>query len=394
MEGDHGLELPVRVKDNTMGTLAKHIHENGRPNHSNFLFIGPPGNGKSAIEKFLAWTYLSETLEPVTYTLEDGEEVTLVDHQTGEPFEINPTNEGTITYDFVLRKLSESVLPKDVDPSSRVQLHNAGASDMNKGSVSRLADDLKRDLSMIGRRVVVISEIHDFNSKTQTRPLKTELDPQNMPDGLLVMADANSRAEARKALGEAGFGRFREVGASRWHVDTLRFHAEEYFDHFGIEFDEGFERDPSVIAAERAGGSIRELLFLVQELRDADPPVSPEAVNQLFSRRVEDEGQQIGQDVFQFMNSVSGGDYDTAAFVQNLMKRQVDVHRFLRNLCQQVIEQRQDVLVERETQSILSQLREACHYGYHEGPPTQSVIWASITEPLDALADRLAGPQQ
>jgi len=388
-QGDD-LVLPVRVKDNTMGTMAKHFHKHGRPNHSNYLFVGPPGNGKSAVEKFLAWTFLSEKRVPVTYSLKSGEEVTLVDHQTGEPFVINPTNEGTITYDFVLRKLSDAVLPEEVDPSTRLQLHNASDTNMNKASVSELGTDLKRDLSMIGRRVVVISEIHDFNSKTQTRPLKTQLDPTNVPDGLLVMADANSRSEAQKSLGEAGIGRFEEVHASQWHQDTLRWHAGEYFRHFGIEFSEGFEKAPAAVTAERAAGSIRELLFLVQNLRDADQPITPDAVNRLFQKRVEDDGQSIGQDVWKYLNSVADGNRRTATFVNELAVREVQPQRFLQNLCQHLLANQAGALNSVEVQAIMSDLRAACDYGLHEGPPCSAVIWASLVEPLDQLASTIS----
>lgn len=385
------LELPVRIKDNTMGTMAKHFHEHRQLSHSNLLFIGPPGNGKSAIEKFLAWVYLSEDHEPVSYKIQTGEDVTLVDHRTGEPFVINPTNENTITYDFVQRKLSTAVLPEEVDPSTRLQLHNAGNSNMNKSSVSELADDLKRDLSMIGRRVVVISEIHDFSQKSQTRPLKTEIDPAGMPDGLLIMADANDKAAAEKSLGKAGMGRFEIIDASRWHADTLRLYADEYCRHFGISFEGEFEQEPERIIAQRAGGSIRELLFLIQNLRNADQPVTESSLNQLVQKRVEDEGRELSRDVYLYFNNVAKGNRSTAAFVDELLKREVSVHHFLRDVCHQLSSNHREILTDPQVQSALAELRESCHYTLHEGPPAKSVVWASIVKPLDTLASRLTG---
>lgn len=388
-EDEDGPVLPVQVKDNAMGALAKHFHEHRTFGHSNLLFIGPPGNGKSAVEKFLAWTYLSDTHEPVSYQLRTGERATLVHHQTGEPFEINPTNEGTITYDFVIRKLSDAVLPEDVDPSTRVQLHNAADSDMNKSSVSALGKDLRRDLSMIGRRVVVISEIHDFSQKSQTRPLKTQIDPANMPEGLLVMADANSRADARKALGDAGFERFKEINASQWHVNTLQHYAEEYFGHFGVEFSEDFEKSPAEMTAERAGGSIRSLLKLVQDIREADQPLSQAGLKSIFRTTVEDETDQIGQDLWKFLNRVSGGGYQIETFINELIGREVSPQRFLRSLCSHLAASRQDILLDPAVQAALSEIRNACHYTLYEGPPANSVVWTSLAQPLDTISRAL-----
>lgn len=386
---DDDCYLPVEVKNNTMGTIARHFQENGEIPHSNILFVGPPGNGKSAVEKLLAWTHLSETHAPVTY---DGGGITLIDHETREPFVINPTDEGTITYDYVDRKLSESVLPEEVGSATRLQLHNASDSEMNKAAISDLKNDLKRDLSMIGRRVVVISEIHDF-IHGQARGLKNEIDPPNIPDGLLLLADANSKSKANQALGDAGMERFEVVSASQWHTETLRHYASRYLDHYQISFS-GFEDLPEQVLAERAEGSIRQLLFHIQKIRDATQPVTPSDLTSLLEKQVDEGNYALGQDLWKFQNKVVPGNITTDTFVTNMIQRDCSVHTFLKDLSTYLSTQYPSLMLNRDVNQVLVELREACHYTLHEGPPVNALIWASVAEPLEALAEIMHNSRQ
>jgi len=277
----HGLSIGIRTIGR-FGQIANHLNENGEFPHPVYLLSGPPGIGKTATERLFARTHLStaEELKPVTYQVDGGEEkATLVHYQTGEAFYINPSGPEDLCGPKAVKNSFE-------DPGNennrRIRFYNA--SDLVKDDVREIAEWLKQDLFLEKKRVLVLSEIDQFTS-AQAKLLKNELEPQNVNEGVLVMADTNHIGLMKKRFNKPGMQRFEHISLPRWKTNTLRKQVQNYLNLFSVRFeDQAFSDlniEPAARIAGECEGSFRVMITFLQRILDHDGVVTPSVLGEI-----------------------------------------------------------------------------------------------------------------
>jgi hypothetical protein len=407
VEDDETYGAVLRVKPvGKIGVIAEHISTHGKSPFPVILLSGPGGVGKSVFEELLARTLLADEREPVSYTSAEGEVVTLVHHRTGKPFLLNPTETRLGRADGYVRRVmskpSDSMESAEMSNSS-IQFFNAGP--IGKSQTDQIAKSLRQSGGLPGSRgrVVIISEFDNLE-KRQVPSFKVALDTKDMPEGTVVLCDTNHLDQVKHAMGSAGMQRFEIVPLGPWHFDVLRHYAWHYTNEFDIAFDEeafasagGTDEngepvaiDPHTLIAERAGGAVRVVLKIIQNLRSFSHPVSPGELEQIMS---EDDFEQTESNgaAWQFMNMVTSRDRastaDVVAFVRRMSQQRTSTTSFINGLMRSVLERYPNALDSEgrdyDVSEAVARLYEAARY---VGPPIHETLWASMVGPLTTLA--------
>lgn len=371
-----------------IGEIAAHISKYGKVPSKAILLSGKPGIGKTLFAELLAATYLSEKRTAVTYTTDSGVKVTLVD-KDGNAFLLNPIDKGAASR----KSIRKAIATPQSKSNPYIRFYNA--SPMSKSDIETLGTDLRADMSVPGRkgRVFIVSEIDNIG-KIQSTPLKVALDPANMPDKVLFIADTNYLDKTRKNLDEAGIERFSVIPIQDWSIDELSQYAKAYVNHFDIEFSKdptlGFpEEDPYQSIAESCNGSMRMLLRRIQSLRSHNRLITREDVDIIKNDTPANVFQSNNQ-AFQFVHSVknTAGSSQNAVipFVTTMSRRQANLHSFVKALSFHLIQNFGATL---NNKVISESLESLFNLMIHDGEPAVETQWAAATYHLCIIGDTL-----
>ena len=355
--------------------LVESQRETGQPSPPNrsYLLHGPAGIGKTLLNQLLAETFISKDHEPVGFYNRDTF-VEMIDVETRQPLVINP---------MVKRpSVVERAMATESLDNPQIQVYNTGKGNVNIHAIDKLVENLKRAYHF-GRRVFIIGEI-DGIRHDQSKSLKTGLDPHHgIADNILVLADTNDPEKVKNNL-KAGYQRFKRIPVRAWHEAELAGMAKEYAKRLGVAFDPSafsYEDEPFQRMAMHSQGAIRELLYILDELKHVSGMIDASALESHMNR---DRSPIIEppRAVFDFFSLPRYDLATVAAFTTRMALRNTSTYSFVNGLAQ---------YISRNYPQVLGQISQPYFsLSYWLNVPQDGLspaVWAGFTAPLAAIGE-------
>jgi hypothetical protein len=212
---------------------------------------------------------------------------------------------------------------------------------------------------LAGNRKVFFFQEIDSLTVSQVKPIKTGLDPaKGIPDGVLLLSNTNNYQSIKNSWG-ATMDRFQEhLGIDPWAQDELAGAAWFYCNAVGVDFDiSTFEREYDAYwrLAEASYGSIRELLGHLESLRGITRKVSQQELSGILSRSdARSHNTSADGEYFFNLNSYSG--QVMAEWVQQRIKRGVNIYSFVQSITAEVNEKYPESLQDPNVASALERI--------------------------------------
>lgn len=379
-----------------IGAIAEHISEYGTSPYPNVLLSGPGGAGKSVFTELLARSVLSAKRLPVTYETPDGEIVTLINDKTGKPFKLNPEDKGRSAVASVRKALSTPQLSmrEALASNSAVQFFNAGP--IGKPETDEISASIRGYAALPGAkgRVIVISEFDNLE-KRQVPSFKVALDTKDMPPGILVVCDTNHLDQVKHSMGPAGMERFEVIPISSWALSELLVYAKTYIEHFNIEFvastfvhpeNASQKLDAAELIAERAAGSMRSLLKILQTLVSYKREIDYDELVTIMSEDDTSLDEASGA-AWQFINIIQTTSNPTPGNIINFAKQQAYKKTapapFINAFMRYILDRHPSILIDEEANAAVMKLVDIAQ---QQNAFIPDALWVACINPLMLIA--------
>lgn len=378
----------IKVKPvGKIGAIAQSLHESKDSPYPVILLHGPGGIGKSVFSELLTRSFVSKEHLPVSYTDNEGDTVTLINENTGEPFNIDPVDKGLASSARIKKTLARPAnsMAEAMQRNSAVQFFNAGP--IGKAQTDEIAASTRSNRRLPGenKRVIIISEFDNLE-KRQVPSFKVAFDNKDMPEGVLVLCDTNHLDKVKNAMGSAGMQRFEVISVGLWEQEVLLDYAYDILSHIGISIKTKDQHKAVEEIVERSMGSFRSLLKLLQTVRSLDHFTYDTAI-QLLNEENYSNAEASGF-AYTFYKDLQARRYWSNAKImtntRGLIKKHISPQLFAQSLVTFILQSNNQRIADIKYTDVINNLYDVISY---TGPPINEVLWLKVINVMKQLIE-------